>query len=276
MGQPLPCPSQTWSCLAPKDRAPPGPGQALAVPGVDLPATAPRENSLFSWPPAYPPTYLCGHNPGTSLGTAQQHLWASTCTTQRASEPGLTCPPSGRGGKRDQQGDRRLQEWRARDREKAVGRMRRAGQVGELGKDGGSSWGQRVHLEREDRCSGRARRMGHRSWGRGSITSVSPWPGAGSVGPGSPNGRSLGERELLGSGRGCREMERDPFGQTPASFFLVRGSQMDCHFVTSVGACGHLQAPCGPGQPRAGQPAGGLAGVPSSSRHLNTQMYFGG
>lgn len=61
MGQPLPCPSQTWPCLAPKDRAPPGPGQALAVPGVDLPATAPRENSLFSWPPAYPPTYLCGH-----------------------------------------------------------------------------------------------------------------------------------------------------------------------------------------------------------------------
>lgn len=184
--------------------------------------------------PVWPP------NPGASLGAARQHLWASTCTAQRASEPGLTCPPSGHSGRRDQQGDGRFQEWRARDREKAVGQMRRAGQVGELGKDGGSSWGQRVHLEKEEGCWGRARRMDHWSWGRGSITSMSPWPGAGSMDPASPNGHSLGERELLGSGRGCREMERDPFGQTPASFFLAKGSQTDCHFVTSVCACGHL------------------------------------
>lgn len=88
--------------------------------------------------------------------------------------------------------------------------MRLAGQVRELGKDGGSSWGQRVHLEKEEGCWGRARGMDHWSWGRGSIMRVFPWPGAVSVDPGSPDGRSLGEREPWKLGRGLQRDRAAP------------------------------------------------------------------
>lgn len=69
MGQPLLCPGQTSPCPAPKERAPPGPGQALAAPGCGSPCNSSQRNSLLSWPPG-PRTHLSAWppHPGTSLG----------------------------------------------------------------------------------------------------------------------------------------------------------------------------------------------------------------
>lgn len=146
----------------------------------------------------------------------------------------------------------------------AVGRMRRAGQVGEPGKEGRSSGGPRVHLEKEEGMgvSTEDRRLVLGGW---LYHQRVPVAGGQERGPRKEaGGQSLGERATE-AGQGAADRSSG-IRLAKRRVSLAKGSKTDRHFVTPTCAHGHTPEPRSPEQAWAMRRAGGQAGAPSSSR----------